>query len=177
MEIGILIPTTQLDRASGMEVLNGTSIALANAQNLHGHPITLIKEDTSCLAVDLPRLVPRLTSRTNLVGIIGPVCEAESDIFTTALSDAGKTIISPTFIKIPSLPGSIQIAPSTESQSQVTTSSAPHRSGRQTRDRSTTKPSPLRAHERHRATDACKYCSLCVPALLAQVVPLPLKEL
>ena len=117
VEIGVLIPTTQLDRASGIEVLNGAVISLTDYQNLHGHPINLIKEDTSCLAVDFPRLIPRLTSRANLIGIIGPVCDAESDFLAAALSDAGKTIVSPTFIKISSSPGSLRTAPSIESQS------------------------------------------------------------
>ena len=117
VEIGVLIPTTQLERASGIEVLNGAENALLDFQNLHGHPISLIKEDTTCLAVDIPRLIPRLTSRINMVGIIGPVCNAESDFLTSALSDAGKTIISPTFLKISSSPGSQRISPSIDSQS------------------------------------------------------------
>lgn len=70
---------------------------------------------TTCLPVDIPRVIPRLSSRTNLVGVVGPTCLAESQSFIQAMLNAGKVVISPTIQNTPPIFGAFQFFPSIKS--------------------------------------------------------------
>ncbi len=119
VELGILNPTTPLDRNIGEQIIAGVELALQSPITILGHPVKVIKEDTTCLAADLEESLASLSSRPHLIGIIGPTCQAKADFFINALSDAGKIILSPHFLPFPQYPGEVRFSPSVTEQSTI----------------------------------------------------------
>lgn len=95
IEIGIEIPTFNTDRSLALDIIAGVEIAIRQTPFIHGHPVRIIKEETTCLSKDQGELIARFAFRENLVGIIGPTCSQNADYFTMQLENAGLVVISP----------------------------------------------------------------------------------
>ncbi|HYN88323.1 MAG TPA: ABC transporter substrate-binding protein, partial [Ardenticatenaceae bacterium] len=84
------------DATLGEDSRRGVEIALADAGNeLLGHPIELIGEDTGCNAEGGQAAATRLVANEQIVAIIGTSCSSEARVAAPVVDQAGMVLISP----------------------------------------------------------------------------------
>jgi branched-chain amino acid transport system substrate-binding protein len=83
------------DAALGTDARNGAELAFDEKQELLGHPVELVGEDSGCNPEGGQAAAQKLAADNSIVAVIGPSCSSEARAGAAILSDAGFTLVSP----------------------------------------------------------------------------------
>jgi branched-chain amino acid transport system substrate-binding protein len=96
VRIGYAFVISGANESLGMDTVRGVEIAVLDAgEEILGHPIEIVGEDSLCSAEGGQTAVTKLTSDPSLVGIIGTNCSSAGEPASRIASDAGMVLISP----------------------------------------------------------------------------------
>jgi branched-chain amino acid transport system substrate-binding protein len=93
--IGAILATAGKQRPAGTQSLESVEKAVANQDELLGHPIQLIYYGTDCTADSARSDATELATNPNLLAVIGPTCSDEADVAGSILLDAGIPLLGP----------------------------------------------------------------------------------
>jgi branched-chain amino acid transport system substrate-binding protein len=83
------------DESLGVDSRRGVELAIADKENILGHPIDLSGEDDGCSAEGGEAGGTRLAADPTLIGVIGTSCSSAARVALPHLSGAGLVVISP----------------------------------------------------------------------------------
>lgn len=95
IKIATLLTMTGADKAYGIDAERGVEIAIADAGNLLGHKVELVKADEQCDAKAGEAAATQLAADKQIVGVIGATCSSVSVAVAKIITDANMVLISP----------------------------------------------------------------------------------
>ena len=95
IKVAALLTLSGPDSPYGVDALRGVEIAIAEKQELFGHPIELVKVDDQCSADGGEKGAEQIAADPQIVGVIGATCSSASVAAAKILTDAKKVLISP----------------------------------------------------------------------------------
>ena len=93
--IGSLLETFGEQNPVGIKTLEGVRKAVADQDELLGHPIELISYGMECTAESTWSAATEFSTNPKLLAVIGPTCADEAKTADTILSDAGIPMLGP----------------------------------------------------------------------------------
>jgi len=93
--IGTLLATTGEQRLSGSESLHSVEKAVADKNELLGHPIQLLRNGTDCTTDNARGAATEFATYPDLSAVIGPTCTDEAVIAVPILLSAGIPLLGP----------------------------------------------------------------------------------
>jgi len=96
IKFGYALVTAGPNATLGQDSVRGMEIAADDMGNeLLGHPIEIVGEDSGCSPEGGQAAATKLASDTSLVGIVGTSCSSEARVGIPILTEAGLSMISP----------------------------------------------------------------------------------
>ncbi len=96
IKFGYALVTAGPNATLGQDSVRGMEIAADDMGNeLLGHPIEIVGEDSGCSPEGGQAAATKLASDTSLVGIVGTSCSSEARVGAPILTEAGLSMISP----------------------------------------------------------------------------------
>lgn len=93
--IGLLYTSIGPDSSTGLETLKQVEQAITDKGSLLGHPVDLVHEGSDCTSDGLREAAIRLTLTPDLLAVIIPTCDADTEKAVPVLEDAGFSILRP----------------------------------------------------------------------------------
>ena len=95
VRIGYSLVISGPNETLGVDSRRGVEIAIADKEEVLGHSIELVGEDSLCSAEGGQTALTKLVSDPSLIGVIGTNCSSAGEPASRIASDAGMVLISP----------------------------------------------------------------------------------
>jgi branched-chain amino acid transport system substrate-binding protein len=95
VRIGYALVISGPNETLGVDSRRGVEIAIDHKEEVLGHPIELVGEDSLCSAEGGQTALTKLAADTSLIGVIGTNCSSAGEPASRIASDAGMVLISP----------------------------------------------------------------------------------